>query len=235
MSCPHSLARSTLSVRGNCPVSWYAADWLQRLGQCHHWPRRLVAGHCWPQAMQASWSGVGVVQDDADPAKPSPVFERYRRTSSARRPWGRPGYASISCVAVLRAYRRRQAAERVAFGSGFCDHGRVFTRPGGEPLNPDAVSSSSRGGPPASTCRRSGPRSPAWLGDDGAGGRRALAEQLGHASVRVTLDTYSHVTPGVRRDAVARVASRFLDLSSSGWCFPVWFWVMVDSSLVSCA
>lgn len=29
--------------------------------------------------------------------------------------------------------------------------------------------------------------------------------------VRVTLDTYSHVTPGVQRDAVARVVSRFMD------------------------
>jgi hypothetical protein len=38
-----------------------------------------------------------------------------------------------------------------------------------------------------------------------------VAEQLGHAPVRVTLDTYGHVTPGVQRNAVARVASRFLD------------------------
>jgi hypothetical protein len=44
-----------------------------------------------------------------------------------------------------------------------------------------------------------------------AGRPKVVAEQLGHASVRVTLDTYSHVTPGVQRDAVARVASRFLD------------------------
>ena len=40
---------------------------------------------------------------------------------------------------------------------------------------------------------------------------KVVAEQLGHASVRVTRDTYSHVTPGVQRDAVTRVASRFLD------------------------
>jgi hypothetical protein len=39
---------------------------------------------------------------------------------------------------------------------------------------------------------------------------KVVAEQLGHASVRVTLDTYSHVTPGVQREAVTRVASRFL-------------------------
>jgi len=38
-----------------------------------------------------------------------------------------------------------------------------------------------------------------------------VAEQLGHASVRVTLDTYSHVTPGMQRGAVSRVAGLFLD------------------------
>ncbi|HEV8425419.1 MAG TPA: hypothetical protein VGS14_09560 [Actinomycetes bacterium] len=43
-------------------------------------------------------------------------------------------------IAALRAHRKRQAAERLAFGAGYSDHGRVFTRPGGEPLNPDAVS-----------------------------------------------------------------------------------------------
>lgn len=58
--------------------------------------------------------------------------------------------------------RARQAVERLVFGAGYRDHGRVFPRPGGEPLN-----------------------------------------------------TYSHVTPGVQRDAVTRVASRFLDPAGS--------------------
>jgi integrase len=44
---------------------------------------------------------------------------------------------------------------------------------------------------------------------------KVVAEQLGHASVRVTLDTYSHVAPGVQRDAVTRVAGRFLPTVSS--------------------
>jgi integrase len=39
---------------------------------------------------------------------------------------------------------------------------------------------------------------------------KVVAEQLGHASVKTTLDTYSHVAPGMQRAAVARVAGRFL-------------------------
>jgi integrase len=118
-------------------------------------------------------------------------------------------------IAVLRAHRRRQATERLAFGAGYRDHGRVFTRPGGEPLNPDAVSiqfkrrAARLGLPPI----RFHDLRHGWatMALEAGEHPKVVAEQLGHASVRVTLDTYSHVTPGVQREAVTRVASRFLD------------------------
>jgi len=118
-------------------------------------------------------------------------------------------------IATLRAHRRRQATERLAFGAGYRDHGRVFTRPGGEPLNPDAVSiqfkrrAAHLGLPPI----RFHDLRHGWatMALEAGEHPKVGAEQLGHASVRVTLDTYSHVTPGVQRDAVTRVASRFLD------------------------
>jgi integrase len=118
-------------------------------------------------------------------------------------------------IAVLRAHRTRQAEERLAFGAGYRDHGRVFTRPGGEPLNPDAVSiqfkrrAARLGLPPIRfhNLRHGWATMALEAGEH----PKVVAEQLGHASVRVTLDTYSHVTPGVQREAVSRVASRFLD------------------------
>jgi integrase len=118
-------------------------------------------------------------------------------------------------VAVLRVHRRWQAAERLAFGVGYRDHGRVFTRPGGEPLNPDAVSiqfkrrAAHLGLPPI----RFHDLRHGWatMALEAGEHPKVVAEQLGHASVRVTLDTYSHVTPGVQREAVTRVANRFLD------------------------
>ena len=117
-------------------------------------------------------------------------------------------------IAVLRAHRRRQAEERLAFGAGYRDHGRVFTRPGGEPLNPDAVSiqfkrrAARLGLPPV----RFHDLRHGWatMALEAGEHPKVVAEQLGHASVRVTLDTYSHVAPGVQREAVTRVASRFL-------------------------
>jgi integrase len=123
-------------------------------------------------------------------------------------------------VAALRAHRRRQAAERLAFGAGYRDHGLVFTRPGGEPLNPDAVllafkRRAARLGLPVIRFHdlRHG-----WatLALEAGEHPKVVAEQLGHASVKVTLDTYSHVTPGMQRGAVARVASLFLDGALDG-------------------
>jgi integrase len=119
-----------------------------------------------------------------------------------------------STIAVLRVHRRRQATERLAFGAGYRDHGRVFTRPGGEPLNPDAVSiqfkrrAARLGLPPV----RFHDLRHGWatMALEAGEHPKVVAEQLGHASVRVTLDTYSHVTPGVQREAVTRVAGRFL-------------------------
>jgi integrase len=123
-------------------------------------------------------------------------------------------------IAVLRAHRRRQAEERLAFGAGYRDHGRVFIRPSGEPLNPDAVSlqfkrrAARLGLPPI----RFHDLRHGWATMALEAGEHAkvVAEQLGHASVRVTLDTYSHVAPGIQREAVTRVAGRFLPAVSSG-------------------
>ena len=33
---------------------------------------------------------------------------------------------------------------------------------------------------------------------------KTVAERLGHSTVVITLDTYSHLTPGVKEDAVDR-------------------------------
>jgi integrase len=75
----------------------------------------------------------------------------------------------------------------------------VFTRPGGEPLNPDAVSIQFKRRaarldlPPV----RFHDLRHGWatMALEAGEHPKVVAEQLGHASVRVTLDTYSHVTP----------------------------------------
>jgi len=36
---------------------------------------------------------------------------------------------------------------------------------------------------------------------------KVVSERLGHATMSFTLDTYSHVMPGLQEDAAARVAA----------------------------
>ena len=38
---------------------------------------------------------------------------------------------------------------------------------------------------------------------------KIASERLGHATVGLTLDTYSHVIPGMQEDAVARIDAAF--------------------------
>jgi integrase len=45
---------------------------------------------------------------------------------------------------------------------------------------------------------------------------KVVSERLGHANISVTMDTYSHVLPGMDERAAATVASLILDASVSG-------------------
>ena len=43
-----------------------------------------------------------------------------------------------------------------------------------------------------------------------------VSERLGHASIAITLDTYSHVLPTMQEDAAERVAQLILGSSATG-------------------
>jgi integrase len=114
-------------------------------------------------------------------------------------------------VAVLKAHRKAQAAERLALGPAYVDTGLVFCREDGEPIKPDTVSQFFR--------RRQQqlklpPLSPHGLRHTHASlalaagvNPKVVSERLGHASVAFTLDTYSHAMPSLQEDAAERVAA----------------------------
>ena len=61
-------------------------------------------------------------------------------------------------------------------------------------------------------------RRPAQLCDRRAGRRhpaKIVSERLGHANVQITLDTYSHVIPGLDEHAAATVARLILEGSET--------------------
>jgi integrase len=113
-------------------------------------------------------------------------------------------------VAALREHRKRQAAERLQMGSGWTDHGLVFSRVDGTLLHPERFSRSF-----GDRVRQLGlPRirlhdlRHGWATMAlGAGVHpEVVQERLGHANIGITLDVYSHVTAGLHDDAAEKVA-----------------------------
>jgi integrase len=117
-------------------------------------------------------------------------------------------------VQALREHRKQQAAERLAFGPGYEDQGLIFCREDGAPLHPERVSQMFR----RHVRGLELPRIPlknlrhtwASLALQAGVHPKVVSERLGHATVSFTLDTYSHVMPGLQEDAAAAVAELVL-------------------------
>jgi integrase len=111
-------------------------------------------------------------------------------------------------VGVLLAHRLQQDLERVQWGEAYSEHGLVFAREDGTPIPPELVTKAF-----TELCKAAGVR-PVRLHDlrHGAASLRLAAgvdiavvsKQLGHSTISLTVDTYSHLLDGVGRQAAER-------------------------------
>jgi integrase len=116
-------------------------------------------------------------------------------------------------ISVLREHQEKQALERVMLGAQLKDDDLVFSDPGGKPLLPNTVTHawiklvrSTRLKPiRLHDARHSHASILLKLGIH----PKIVQERLGHASIQVTLDTYSHVAPGLQEAAAARFDQAF--------------------------
>jgi integrase len=113
-------------------------------------------------------------------------------------------------VAVLRLHRAAQREQRLQLGPGWADHGLVFCRYDGSPLHPDYVTRRFR-----TLVEETGlPRirlhdlrhTYATLALQAGVHPKVVSERLGHATVGITLDLYSHVAPSLDQQAAEVVA-----------------------------
>lgn len=130
----------------------------------------------------------------------------YRQPKSAK---GRRTVAlSPAAVEVLREYRELVTSERLLAGSHLADNDLVFSKADGSPIRPDTITRA--WSDLAKRCGISATRlhdarhSHASLMLKAGVHPRIVQERLGHSTISVTLDTYSHVSPGLQEAAAKR-------------------------------
>lgn len=124
-------------------------------------------------------------------------------------------------VAALRDHRRRQNEERLRAGGSWSTEGDfVFTNEVGEPIHPSAFSrlfATRVRQAKLPTIRLHDLRHTYATVALGAGVHpKIVSERLGHATIAVTLDLYSHVTPAIDSEAAALVARKIFDSRTAG-------------------
>jgi integrase len=100
-------------------------------------------------------------------------------------------------------------------GAAWVDSGLVFTRPDGSPIHPDLITdwfgrlARAAGLPPIRLhdVRHSYATAALAAGVPA----KVVSERLGHATIAITMDVYSHVIPGMDAQAANAVASLILD------------------------
>ena len=164
---------------------------------------------------------LGLRWRDAD-LEASRVSDRAdaRRQARALEPKTDKGRRNVALdpatVTALRDHRKSQLEERLAWGTAYEDeHDLVFCREDGSPTWPQSLSRSferhaKQAGLPAIRFHDLR-HTHATLALAAGVHPKVVSERLGHASVAITLDTYSHAIPAMQEDAAVRIAALVAD------------------------
>jgi integrase len=142
------------------------------------------------------------------------VFVEPKSTHSRR-----TVYLSSVAIAALREPHRQQTAERLAAGPAWQDFGLVFATSTGTPIDPPWVSHQLG----RAIARASVPRvrvhdlqhTAATLLLARGVHPKVVQEMLGHSTISITLDTYSHTTPALHAEAATHMDALFGQLARS--------------------
>lgn len=114
-------------------------------------------------------------------------------------------------VSVLKVWNCRQKEEHLESGPAWTDSGLVFTRPDGDLIHPERVSKAFR-----AIVKKTGltqihlhdlRHTHATLALAAGVHPKVVSDRLGHATVAITLDIYSHAIPALSEEAAATVAA----------------------------
>jgi len=124
-------------------------------------------------------------------------------------------------IEVIKAHRRRQRGERLIAGPLWQDTGLVFTQEDGSALHPDRYTRMFdrlvrvAGAPKIRLhdLRHTN----ATLALQAGVHPKVVSERLGHATVGITLDLYSHVSPPLDEAAAETIAGMLTVPGHPGW------------------
>ena len=120
---------------------------------------------------------------------------------------GRPVVLPGFTIEVLNEHRAGQTRERALFGADYEENDLVCSMPDGSPWRPNSFSAEFRRF--RDTCglkiryhdlRHSHATQLMMSGEH----PKVVSERLGHSSVKITMDLYSHVLPGMQEKAAQR-------------------------------
>lgn len=127
------------------------------------------------------------------------------KTSKSRRKIALPSFA----LEYLRSHKLDQAKTKLRLGPAYEDHGLVCPAADGRPWAPDVLSTA------FAAFIRNSSLSPIRFHDlrhshathllKAGIHPKIVSERLGHATIAITLDTYSHVLPGLQEEAASRL------------------------------
>jgi len=125
---------------------------------------------------------------------------------------------SPSLAALLREYREDQELIRKQMGNLLTDEDFVFSWPDGRPLDPDVVTKAFHriaGKAGLNNIRLHDLRhTHATLMLKAGVHPKVVSERLGHANIGITLDTYSHVLPGLQEAAAEKFDRIFEEVNN---------------------
>ena len=125
-----------------------------------------------------------------------------------------------SLALLLREHRKKKEDEQIALGKVLGQENLVFSSSDGAPLRPNTITRS------LSKIGRSVGLKGVRLHDlrhahatimlQQGVHPKIVSERLGHSSIAITLDTYSHVLPGLQEDAARRFDERLQNIVEDG-------------------
>ena len=132
-----------------------------------------------------------------------PKTERSRRTVAL----------PAECIVALRQHRARQAEERLRLGAAYQSLALVFATERGTPIEPRTMNALftqmlARAGLPAIRLHDARHTFATWMLQSGVS-LKTVSDQLGHSSIAITGDIYSHVTREIAKAAADALNTAF--------------------------